>query len=243
VSADPLRPATLAKHLSPQGYGGSRMTLDVTLPGKRLRLGTRIAWVRPDTDAGAQAIRIGVQFIDASEEQRAEILSFARALARRPKIQRLVVASLALLVIVAAAAFWWSQRDRERERAEYSQELARTEAKHNAEISKTAVQYQTVANELDEQTAELNDLALRIRGLGAARAPGKAAGTANGSGQAAMETIRQSLAGVRERIQALEEQILPDGTCVSTDRCGKRKCCTWQGGLCLCDDCCEKQPH
>jgi hypothetical protein len=230
-------PTALERNLSPEGCSGLRLSLDVVLPRRRLRLATRLAWVRPDRDAGGGAVRVGVEFDNVTDEQRDEVMSFARALARRPRIQRLIVTALALVALAAAAGVYWSQRVRDAERAAHEQQLAETRDRHSAAIGAAEDQYHAVANALDQQTAELNDLAVRMRHLGV---PGKSGANSGPGGPAAIQTIRESLADVRERIMALEEQILPDGTCVETDRCGERKCCTWQGGICLCDDCCAK---
>jgi hypothetical protein len=230
-------PEVLAGNLKPGGHEGLRMALDLALPEKRLRVVTRLAWIKRTPEIAPDAVQVGLEFMDLSEAHRAEIVRFAKSLARRPHIQRVVVATLAALVIVGAATLWWSMRARERERAVLTNELVET----SEQLTHRENEYRETANALEEQTRELNELAERLRAVGMTK--GKQEQAPDGSGETAIETIRTSLAGVRKRIKSLEKEILPDGECVPTDRCGDLECCTWKDGACLCDNCCVNEPQ
>jgi len=232
-------PAQLKEYLQPDHPAGLRIELDLTLPKKRLRLDTRLAWVKREHDKSADSVLVGVEFLNLSEEHSAEIVSFAKHLARRPKIQRLVFATLSVLVVMAAGLLWWFDTAYTEERAgllERTDELSKELVESAAQVKKVENQYKTIAATLDEQTAELNNLARDLRSVA-----GDSAGQLDG--KSLIESVRSGLADVRRTIEELEEEVLADGTCVHSEHCGETACCTWRDGLCRCDDCCvDGQP-
>ena len=223
-------PASLQPYLSPGDRVPAIMQLDLTLTNRRLRLPTRVAWVRPATDDAKGAVLVGVEFLDLKEEHGAEIVAHAKRLAKRPLLPKLALAALAVVIAGTIAVVLWLQQRHETERAG----LEKRTAVLSQELAATERQYDTIAESLDEETAELNALADELRAV---------SGAGEVDGKTAIQKIREALAGVRREIEQLEGEVLADGTCVKTAHCGELPCCTWRDGLCLCDACCVSTPR
>ncbi len=244
VSASGLRlqirhlPAPLRERLQ-QSPPDLRMQLDMPLSHTRIRIETRVAWCRAGDGQSSDAVFAGVEFVSLSREHGAEILAVARRAARRPKIRRMVLLSLSGAMLVLALALWWNHERHLAEERAMSARLSDTAARYDALSASAGEQqqrYNSTAATLEQQTDELKQLAVTLRALGGGGISPDAERP-----DAVVQEVQRGLAAVRRTISRLEDEILPDGTCVQTDRCGASKCCTWRQGVCLCDACCAQE--
>jgi len=106
-----------------------RITVDLALPSRTLRVPGRIVWSRPPEFPDQAGKLLGVEFSSIGDEDVNAIMDYARAAARRPKIRRAVIAGLCLLALVSLALYAWSNAAHRREMTQAQARLHRSQTK------------------------------------------------------------------------------------------------------------------
>jgi len=117
-------PASLVTQLAePRGDFG--VVVDLEIPGRALRLWGRVAWQRQVSEGTKPMWLLGVQFRDLSPSDGEAIQAYAVRVARRPRIVKAVLATLAVLLVMAGGLYLWRVRGFESVLAETHENLDR----------------------------------------------------------------------------------------------------------------------
>ncbi len=79
--------------------------VDISLPERTLRIRGRIAWKSRESVGDRENHLIGVEFLNVPKADQEALSSFAKRAARRPKIIRAAIATLAILFVGSAALY------------------------------------------------------------------------------------------------------------------------------------------
>ncbi len=180
-------PDSIAAHLDD---GKPKISVDVTLPSRRLRILGQVAWTRHDSGMYI----LGVEFLDLATENGEALAAFARRAQARPRIRRLVVFSLALLLGVALGLFYLTQSE-----VEESREAA----------SRATAQQEKTAEELAEMWRDLRRLAIEAGELSELMKEGDPSKDSPEIMGPALEDLRKSIAKLRALVlqsKGIEEE-------------------------------------
>lgn len=139
-----------------------RITVDVDLPGRRLRVSGRIAWSRAaDVDAGSHRRLVGVELPAVSGEDTAALMSYARRASRRPKLVSIAVASLLVALAISAGLIVWLVEGRSASLAASAtaHEAYLREQQRIAEVTRGLRWVSEQIDEVDELVRELDPVA------------------------------------------------------------------------------------
>lgn len=186
-------PDWLAKVLDDR-RGEPRISIDISLPKRTLRVAGRVAWCHIDSESGGKKRLVGVEFLDLDSQTRAAVADYGRRAARRPMIIRGVGLGLLLLLVAVLGLYGWSEREHETERKELQSALTQTSGQKEA----ASKELENLYVELRWLSVEVAEIATTI---GQERQPDDL--DFNGMGSA-IEDLTANVAEVRSLVQDLK---------------------------------------
>lgn len=224
------RPASaIATRLDGADLAGLGVLLDFALPKRALRVAGRLVWCDTIGDGAARRYHLGVEFSNLAEEDAKAILKFAKGVARKPRLVRATIATLAVAALAVGGLFLWGELTHRTAVGSLERELQESSKRH-----------EDLAGSLERQTQELQEMAQDVRSLveteglaedaGRVKGEGEAEDKADSDAPALLEALRkdigslqQTIAGLKEKVKLLGEQSASKGKVGKKKRGGKRK--------------------
>lgn len=193
------RMASLINNELGQERKPSRISVDLRVPNRPLRVLGRIAWLKSNTENDQGPGIMGIEFDELKEVDREAIELFARRAAAKPKWMKVTFVSLAIVAVLAFAMFLIGQRQQQvlQEQSNLIVQEKQTE------LENLAAELERLQNDIRELTAEVETLAGKVKSKPSHSGDG--AGTEMVQTNPGTEGVEPSL--VRPAVQSLAEQV------------------------------------